>query len=530
MDIRIKLNKFALTIKPQDIRFIVYALLFIAIIAFKVNDLRVNPQGFFADEASIGYNAYTILTKGVDEFGNKMPVFFKSFGEYKNPAEIYTTLPFVALFGLNEFSVRLASLFFSILTGIVFLFIGKKIKSWDLGAFMSILFLIIPWSFHLGRTNMSSYNVLIFLLASNFLILLQYFDTKNIRYLYLFSIVSGLGCYTYYSSRIIFPIIFLATTFFIAFSKKKLSLLYPILPFALIALPLALHTFSGEGLARFNQTSVFSDPNIQDPIGRFFTTYIRHFSPDYLFEKGDDGMPGNFIKRHAIGSIGQLFWFQLPLIFLGFVNIISLKKWRKTILFPLIVLFIIYPIPTSITTQQSPHAVRSFHGVILFMLLTGFGTEFILRYFKRNLDKILVWLAIFCLAAISFNNLLKANSLYTLYSADYWGWQYGPREIISYFKSNHNQYDELYLIGKFNEPGIFYKFYDPEKICSNCFIGEFKDSYQPYYKQLFSVDAESFDKIDADITIVKTIYYPNGSPAFYLFEVKNQRLDTLRTN
>lgn len=93
-------------------------LLGIVIFAFVIRFYRVSeiPSGFFADEASIGYNAYTILTKGIDEYGVNYPLFFRAFGEYKNPVQIYATVPFIALFGLNEFSVRLVSVIFGVLS------------------------------------------------------------------------------------------------------------------------------------------------------------------------------------------------------------------------------------------------------------------------------------------------------------------------------------------------------------------------------------------------------------------------------
>src|SRR4029079_14574134 len=50
--------------------------------------LRTTP-GFFTDEASIAYNALTISRGGADEHGVTMPVYFRAFGEYKNPVYIY---------------------------------------------------------------------------------------------------------------------------------------------------------------------------------------------------------------------------------------------------------------------------------------------------------------------------------------------------------------------------------------------------------------------------------------------------------
>jgi 4-amino-4-deoxy-L-arabinose transferase-like glycosyltransferase len=50
---------------------------------------RRNPPGFYVDESSIAYNAFTIATRGADEYGSRFPLYFRAFGEYKNPLYVY---------------------------------------------------------------------------------------------------------------------------------------------------------------------------------------------------------------------------------------------------------------------------------------------------------------------------------------------------------------------------------------------------------------------------------------------------------
>src|SRR5256885_940381 len=65
------------------------------------------PAGFNADEAAIGYNAYSLLQTGKDDYGTPFPLAFKSFGDFKPGLYFYFVWPFVAIFGLNELAVRL---------------------------------------------------------------------------------------------------------------------------------------------------------------------------------------------------------------------------------------------------------------------------------------------------------------------------------------------------------------------------------------------------------------------------------------
>ena len=71
--------------------------------------LSQNPVHLTPDEAALGYNAYSILKTGRDEWGQLLPVVFKSFGDHKPGLYIYTAIPFVALLGLTELAVRLPS-------------------------------------------------------------------------------------------------------------------------------------------------------------------------------------------------------------------------------------------------------------------------------------------------------------------------------------------------------------------------------------------------------------------------------------
>lgn len=65
------------------------------------------PAGFTPDEASFGYDAYSIIKTGRDQWGKAFPLVLESFGDYKSPLYTYLTIPSVFVFGLNKFSVRL---------------------------------------------------------------------------------------------------------------------------------------------------------------------------------------------------------------------------------------------------------------------------------------------------------------------------------------------------------------------------------------------------------------------------------------
>src|SRR3989344_6870864 len=87
------------------------------------------PYGFDGDEAAFGYYGYSLLTNLSDEYGNKLPLYFPSIGDYKYPVYAYlTTLP-VAFFGLTEFSARFISALSGILLIVIVYFLTKRLFS-----------------------------------------------------------------------------------------------------------------------------------------------------------------------------------------------------------------------------------------------------------------------------------------------------------------------------------------------------------------------------------------------------------------
>ena len=66
---------------------IVAAALLVAAVFFA--NQQTNPPGFAQDESSIAYNACQIARHGVDEHDVAYPLYFRAFGEYKNPVYIY---------------------------------------------------------------------------------------------------------------------------------------------------------------------------------------------------------------------------------------------------------------------------------------------------------------------------------------------------------------------------------------------------------------------------------------------------------
>ena len=145
-------------------RIIVVTLILIVAATSRFYKLGAVPTSLNADEAAIGYNAYSILKTGKDEYGRKFPLLFQSFDDFKMPVYIYLTVPSIAIFGLNDFSVRLPSALLGTLTVFVtYLLIEGLFASIPIGVIASFLLAISPWHLQFSRSAYEA-NIAVFLM------------------------------------------------------------------------------------------------------------------------------------------------------------------------------------------------------------------------------------------------------------------------------------------------------------------------------------------------------------------------------
>src|SRR3989338_11301736 len=124
---------------------VIFFIIVLSAIFFRFYQLGVNPAGFFTDEASIGLNAYSILKTGADTYGRPFPVFFEAVGDYRYPVMIYSTVPFVAWLGLNEYSVRVVSGIYGVAAILMMYFLGRELGVKSVGLWSAFLLVVSPW-------------------------------------------------------------------------------------------------------------------------------------------------------------------------------------------------------------------------------------------------------------------------------------------------------------------------------------------------------------------------------------------------
>ncbi len=478
-----------------------------------------NPPGFFTDEASIGYNAYTVLKHGVDEHGESWPVLFEAFGEFKLPVYIYGTIPFVATLGLTEFAVRLASAAFGIATIItVFLLAGAAFQHRAVALAAAFFLAIMPWHIHYSRTGFGELISFVpFVTLSLYLFIRGIRDDS--RLLVLAGAAFGVTLYTYRAAWVVLPLllILIVVLYWRELMDKRTHALSGAAVLAVISIPILLHLLSDSGDRSQDAGILKLGLGTGETINLFIKQYLSHFSLSFLFFEGDE----HFITRHYLPGYGHLHLVQLPLVVFGLVGV-ARHPTREKMLVVAVLLF--YPLGGALSTD-SPVSSRSILGTAAMAILSGYGLVVVARW-AANIDQNYARVAtagtvglIVVLACYGFGDYIGKYREYPNVSADYWGWQDGPQEIIEYFESVEADYDQLIMTGEFNAPHMFFWFYAPEG-CNKCQIGE-ADRFDSSQRQLFALKPHQIAQINPsyDISTKHTVAYPDGSIAFRLVEI-----------
>lgn len=408
-------------------------LFFLVTRIYKIADI---PGSVYWDEASIGYNAYSIATDLKDEWGDFLPLHFRAFGEFKLPVYIYSTAILVKAIGLNAYAVRLPAVLYSLGSVMMVYLLTKKITGKGTPALLaSFILTVSPWFFIFSRTGYEATAGLFFFLLATYLFL------ENKLFISVVSFI--LSFYSYNSFRIIIPIWLVVLVGYKFKELKQWKYLVPgllsILLFVASLYPVyRLYRFDAGG-QRFAQVAITSKLD-------FIKNYFSHFSPDFLALKGDSN------PRSQIPGHGQLYLIDIPLVLIGLLAAI---KSRKLIYYLPFALVLLAPIPAALT-KESPHALRSLLSVPGYAMLATLGID----YLNRNIKKYSAVITIIAVVGYCLFFEMYGSDFFTKYSAETASdWQYQYKEIFSAQKSGvvTDKYAQPYIFA------LYYLKYPPEK-------------------------------------------------------------------
>lgn len=426
----------------QILLIIVFIIAAITRIAF----LGIAPNAFSVDEASNGYDAYSIMMTGKDRYGEFMPLFFRALDDYRESTYILLTVPFIKIFGLNEFATRLPAAICGTLTVVVVYLLAKELFNNFWIAFnASLLLAINPWSIYLSRI---AFRANLFPLLFSLAILFFVKSFKNKNYLIVSSLFFCISLHTYSAARVFVPlfVFILAIIFWKHLWCSKPQSLIAACLFTLFLSYLSHYWLDPEVMIRANKIGFITSPS------ELLLSYFSYYSPVFLFLRGDAN-PRNSL---ATIGIGQLHLLELITVIIGIFFLF--KKYSK-INYKLHLLWIwlfLYPIPAALA--EPAQSIRSIIGYPLLAIISGLGLFHLSQLITKKYLKIFKIITGF-LITISFIYFLLSYYNYSQYvipnSAAHW--QYGLAEAFQ-IEKNRN-YDCVFVSNSFALPNIYTLFY-----------------------------------------------------------------------
>lgn len=461
---------------------------------YQLGTVPVSPDW---DEVALGYNAYSILKTGRDEYGTFLPLSIRSYDDYKPPLYTYLTVPSVALFGLSVWSTRLPSALMGILAVLGTFFLVRELfksknpalpagrhelTTKNLPIIASALLAFSPWHIQFSRIAFEA-NIGITINIWAVVVFLKGLQKK--AYLPLSAVLFGLGFYAYHSERIFLPLLLcllLAVYWKKIFIKEHTKILITSAIVGLIVVvPLIPVLFNKSAMMRLRGTSSFTDQtnllsrNIEkleldrklgDKIGEVLDNrrivwaktvisgYISHFSLKWLFLTGDN-------PRHHAPDMGLLYLWELPFLLYGLFYLLATSNQQPATKL-LLGWLLIAPIAASPTTGL-PHAVRTLVFLPVFQIVTAIGIVAVVKLINIAAPRVALakWGIFLGISVFAFFNITYYLDMYFVNMnpefSEYW--QYGYQQVVEYTEKNKSKYDKVIVSSDLEQSYMFFLFY-----------------------------------------------------------------------
>lgn len=470
--------------KRNYLTYFILAIIFLVALLARFYNLSSFPVGFHQDEASLGYNGYSLMLTGKDDNGNSFPLYVDMFGDNRPSGYHYLTIIPLKVFGLSEFATRLpAALFGSMMVLVLYMFTYAIFRSKKIGLISALLTALAPWSFVLSRASAEVIVSLFFILLGFALFFIGVRNKKTI-YILISAVILSVSFFFYHTPRVFVPgvlLIFILMFFPTIKNYPKNFKITIFSSFAFVSLVAVFLVFGvSGGTGRYSQVNIFSSFETdffqnqqirEDTIAgssyiqsRFFhnkltntalvfvSNYFDYFGFNFLFSTG--GLP----LWYSIPRVGLLYLLELPFILIGIYSLVRERDIYSKI--PLVWL-LLAPIVPAITMDDVPNINRA---VVMFPILNIISAVGFLSFLKNSKFKRQV--------AVLIGMLLLINVLYFFHQYFYnakthkpWYRNNGFSEMMSKVNGNYKYYDAI-IISKF-QGGIyplvlFYSKYNPK--------------------------------------------------------------------
>ncbi|MCL4366980.1 glycosyltransferase family 39 protein [Patescibacteria group bacterium] len=431
---------------------------------FRFYDLANNPVSLNVDEVSVGYNAYSLLKTGRDEYGNFLPLSIRSLGDYKPPVYTYITAASIAIFGLNEWGIRFPAALFGTLTIVLFAYFFYLLShNRTITLIGAALTAISPWLIYHSRFALET-NLSVFFVVLGFLLFFKMLENKTNLLAVLSAFCFALSIYTYQTERLFTPL--LITVLLILYRRQiKRGLRYQIvnfiLCFILLALPFIFSFVLGSDQTRLAMVKLNNDidftrniminPLIQMDGFIAIITKLLSTQPPLLFfywlNRTLSYLSPTFWFFNGLGLVGQntinlglLYIFELPFVILGIYKILAGRFSNRPLIFLWLLLGLI---PSSLTIgQMNGRRILIMAPMVIYISAIGAKSlgEIILQLRKRYRYPLAT-----LFSGIILWSMFSAINLYSVHFPRQKGEGFmdGTKEAVQYILQNQNKYQEI---------------------------------------------------------------------------------------
>lgn len=524
-------------------------------LVLRVVGLGEHPAGFTPDEASFGYDAYSILKTGKDQWGRRMPITLQSFGDGKMPVYAYLAIPSVAVLGLNEFAVRLPNAVLgSAAAGVTYLLVKKWRGRTEEALMAAFLLAISPWHIPMSRGAFEANLTTFFLPLGVWLFLV---GLRNNKWLIGAGVVFGLNLFTYHAARLVTPVVagYLVWQYR-GQLRNRAGLLGVGVFWCLAGLAGASYLqgagsrvasagiikLAGEaGRERYGAVMV----GMPDVIARVFNNklthlvdlfgqnYSQYFSAQFLFANG----PGEYTYGMVPGR-GVLYLVEV--VFIGaFGWMLARGKVENSRW--LLLWLAVAPVPAALALGPGYAANRAAVMMPAIQIVSAIGGVWLLQKAGKRVfvSLVIVWIISFGFFAEDYLVQQRARGAKAMI--------YGADEMVNYVRAVEEDYTQVIVSKKISEPQIYFAFYgkiDPRVYQGIAKSWNFQKQGLDWVDQMpeYGLRKEVFKNIDwkrdgrltqtllvgtaeefsKEANVLKKIYYPNGEEAYWIVSTTNE--------
>lgn len=415
------------------------------------------PNALNVDEASSGYDAFSLMKWGIDRGGNSYPVYLYAWGSGQSVLYSYLMIPVIAVTGLTEYGIRLPMAITGVISLYVFYYLIKNIfDNKKYGIIATAFFAICPWHIMKSRWGMEC-NIFpdLILLAS--LLLVLGLKKKKTGLQVLAFVVLAISSYSYGTSYLFLPVFVLGTLGYLIYKKEltvKKSIIYLLVMFVLcipIIVYIFINTFGLEQITIGKVTIPKLLVNRYDEVSTVFSGNIFENCVNNLLETlrililQNDKLEWNAIPQYGLFYLISIVFFVIGLR-------ACVKKYKENNFNQIMNIWMISAIVLCAFCVANINRINIIMIPCVYYIVVGLF-EFLTKYKKLMVCVVVIYAVLFIEFMYSYVNK-DYNKYYTFTS--------GVEDVVDYCKSL--DVDNIYCKYSFKEPFMYFMFYGQEDV------------------------------------------------------------------